>query len=209
MEPIPQPLSPAPALNSKLPLILTGLVLILVSGTGGFFLGKQFYSKPALQPTPSLTLKTTPTPDPTTNWEVYTDSKLGYSIKYPKNTFTVKATPGTGIGINKGPLNGITIDFQILSRGPEVDPEVALKRETPTCGDAAKALSPTACNPITENFHVNNAVGIRVTSHSGLDYYLTDLNKSVPVVRIIIGINKNDPDFEIFNLILSTFKFLD
>lgn len=97
MEPIPQSLPPVPVSNSKLLLILTGLVLALSSGAAGFFLGKQLYSQPtASQFTPLPSVTSVEEGDPTADWQMYTNIKYNYSIKYPLTLKTQILAAGAG-----------------------------------------------------------------------------------------------------------------
>lgn len=76
--PVAQLLEP----KSKIWLWVLGGILLLVTGiAGGVFWGKQLYSTPNIQPTPSPIVEATPTPDPTANWNTYTTQK--FSLKYP------------------------------------------------------------------------------------------------------------------------------
>ena len=86
METIPQPIPSSPTPNSKLPLILIGLVfLIILSVTGGFFLGKQLYSPNSQSITTPISIaEPTLTPGPTANWEIYASGVLGFSFSYPQ-----------------------------------------------------------------------------------------------------------------------------
>lgn len=78
------PVAPLPEPKSKIWLWIAGGVLLLGVGiVVGVFLGKQLYSKPALQPTPSAVAESTPTPNPTANWKTYTNNSLNYSIETP------------------------------------------------------------------------------------------------------------------------------
>lgn len=76
------PVTPTP---SKLPWILGGLVLLVLVGTGGIFLGKQM-SAPALVVTPTpapVTAVPTVVPYPTADWQTYTSGDIGFSMQYP------------------------------------------------------------------------------------------------------------------------------
>ncbi len=58
-------------------------VLLLAGAVWGAYLIGQRQTKPTLQPTPTPEFAT-PTPDPTADWQTYTNTEYGYSIKYPR-----------------------------------------------------------------------------------------------------------------------------
>ncbi len=71
-----------PKHSTKPAWILLAIILILGSGIGGFFLGKQ-WPKPveltAFVSTPTITT------DPTGDWKSYSNTQYGYSLKHPKS----------------------------------------------------------------------------------------------------------------------------
>ena len=63
-------------------LVFTGAVF------GAYKVGqRQIYPEPDEGPTPTPIVVATPTPDPTANWKTYTNTKYGYSIKYPEELY--------------------------------------------------------------------------------------------------------------------------
>jgi len=58
--------------------MILGIVALIIVGAGAFYLGKQISTKP-VQPTPSPSSM----PDETFEWKIYTNTTLGYSLKYP------------------------------------------------------------------------------------------------------------------------------
>ncbi len=78
--------TPTPAKpTSKMPWLILVLILLLVVGIGGVFLGKQMIKPAVVVPTPSPIAATStpyPTPDETANWQVYTHPQNLYSFKY-------------------------------------------------------------------------------------------------------------------------------
>jgi len=67
--------------------IIMFLILGIFLFTGLVFASYLLASNKQAQPTPTsspLTLPTS-TPDPTTNWKTYTDTKYGFSMKYPED----------------------------------------------------------------------------------------------------------------------------
>jgi len=71
------------------PLIATFVLLVISGAVGGFFLGKSFSqpktSPPSISQTSPTQKNPTPTSDPTVNWKTYSDPDGGFSIRYPAN----------------------------------------------------------------------------------------------------------------------------
>ena len=75
-----------------LPLLMLGILTVIVIASGTYYLGKSS-NKPQVQ-IPIVTsgfVNSSPTTqpstisDPTANWQIYTNNKLGYLLKYPLN----------------------------------------------------------------------------------------------------------------------------
>jgi hypothetical protein len=90
--PVEQNFEPTKKSLPKWPLIIVGVILLATLLTGTYLLGKnqginqkptanqtQKVVKSTLTPTPT----STPTPDLTTSWKTYTNTKVGFSIRYP------------------------------------------------------------------------------------------------------------------------------
>lgn len=89
VQPIPQPKN-----GYKLPVLITVAILtFFVGGVGGYFLGArqgklsnvtgeppQTYTQPTSMPT----VAQSPKPDETANWNSYSNTKYGYTVKYPQ-----------------------------------------------------------------------------------------------------------------------------
>ncbi|HUS59959.1 MAG TPA: PsbP-related protein [Nevskiaceae bacterium] len=60
-------------------------VFIFAGAVFGAYKFGQKQIQPGPQPTPTPVVEATPTPDPTANWKTYTNTKYGYSIKYPED----------------------------------------------------------------------------------------------------------------------------
>lgn len=91
-EPIPP--QPEPVISPPTPpvrkfnpiLISAAVVLLLAVGAGGLLLGKSLNnSQPSVRPTATPLPTQIPTPDETANWKTYTNNKLNYSIKIPRD----------------------------------------------------------------------------------------------------------------------------
>ncbi len=74
-------------------LILVGVLIMAAVAGGAYYFGRQTVSNPQPQnpvvvsqtPQPTSVSQATPIPSPdqTTNWKTYTNTKYGYSFKYP------------------------------------------------------------------------------------------------------------------------------
>ena len=87
-------------------IILVGILVIVAVVGGVYYLGVHRSYAPVSTPNPEVTStlqpssvsQTTPTPDvtstpnPTANWQTYTDTQNGFSIKYPTDWYTAKST---------------------------------------------------------------------------------------------------------------------
>lgn len=69
----------SPPSHSKIPLIIGTTLLLGIVGAGIFTLGKRSQTSKKL----SYYLSPTPQPNNITDWNTYTNTKFGFSIKYP------------------------------------------------------------------------------------------------------------------------------
>lgn len=105
MEPTQQPLiSPQQSINSynKAHLIVIGFAILAVVACVSYVLGMMSqkssdmavnpYLKEIATPIPTKVVAT-PTPDPTANWQTYTNQKYGFSAKYPPSLNAIEEAP--------------------------------------------------------------------------------------------------------------------
>ena len=188
------------------------VIVVFVVGVGGLLYYSwqkgliKTTSQNVISPTPSDTKDVSVD---TENWKTYSDQKLRFSIKYPETVKILRSFPEvSGVEfVRKEDFEKDYLEITMLViyfRGKEgSDPEQVFRDSD--CGKP--------CNEKTENVKINNAVGIRTLGPRypyEHNYYLTDQNKKVPVVRISLVPNPVDPNKDITLLaqILSTFKFL-
>lgn len=101
------PVQPQTKTNLIMPFLVTFLVSATLFGFGGYYLGKQssvnqpqnLLNQNQTEVTPSVSssptsVVTSPAPDLTANWKVYTNSTLGFTVKYPETWNLVKCGPG-------------------------------------------------------------------------------------------------------------------
>ena len=181
------------------PLIATFVLLVFIGAVAGFLLGKSL-SQPKTSPPPISQFSPSPSPenpiptptptiDPTANWKTYVNNKYNYSIKYPEDWILQpdKQTPEEIVNFTKD-LNSLTIYSG--SATPGVPPE-----STPS---QVKSIVIANQNVIKEAY--NNL------------FVLLKFPENLPVNQISIryknGITSAEYE-DLFDLILSTFKFLD
>lgn len=225
--PSPSQLTAKPHLN--LPLILGGIILLSLFTLGGVILGKYLYApqkpmaQPTLAPKPTLISTPTPTPDPTTNWKKYTNTVMGIEFRYPVDPKwnIVEKTQGD---------NSLTIyNYDVgkapgRSYAPSIDKdlfkiEISIQKSAPDANqwfDQQKTIIDPMTNKPNE---FSNIKTITVDSQKGVYYEVKDNLSGITVGNTVF----NDPNgrlvfffgglnFEgnrqVFNQILSTFKFL-
>lgn len=106
---------------NKISIILGVLLLVAASAAGYFYWqGQQYQNQPIVQyvsPTPT---SVPTTQDETVNWKTYSNSKLGFELKYPpgwfvaENSDNVYITPKKPTPDQFPPLHGIPGAFTIL-----------------------------------------------------------------------------------------------
>jgi len=189
--------------------ILIGLgafvgILILAGAVFGIYkyAQKQIPLEPTEGPTPEIA---TPTPDPIVDWKTYTNTKYGYSIKYPQEWFIEEKEDLTKI-YNRDPnihkferireISSGVFDYSIEDFIFDVDVVENVTREP----NLAQKNS----------IDIGGMSGIRgiLTGGEGekiLMAYLVKNNKTYNFYGRPADSNNKD----IFNLILSTSKFLE
>jgi len=183
-------------------------VLVFAGAVFGAYKVGQRQVQLVPQPTPTPGLVATPTPDPTANWKTYTNEKYGYSIKYPPADSYMSFTPKNYTVTNMAVLDYIGIGEDPDSREPLIvvavtdrsfDEEVKLTRQ---------------------NLSVEEEKEMIIEGVKGVEFYGKRKGRIRHVFWIVLP--KTDytyvistPEYNIldgfatFNLMLSTFKFLE
>jgi len=175
------------------------------------------------------TLISTPTPDPTANWKTYTNTKYGYSIKYPPET-RVEEGPAGGERLQEaifmlfgpkappGPsefTDGFGITLAVIKNPNNKNPaQFAQEYYQQAAEDINnKILEGDISKCKVENVVKGNISGVRFTyctqvPGTGIlnfsEWYVKN-----GVTSQINAVLQNENYLTIFNLMLSTFRFLD
>ena len=190
------------------------LIGVLVLVGGAFYLGRQTTPKPS--PNPVVTSQTpqpTPTPFPSTdetaNWKSFTNTKYGYSIKYPPDKFIDcsaedsfiihgKPTNNTICGSGEGPYGGLSIVNNTRLANQSSYPECYSTNE-----EAVKVGGIDGTKYMNILKSENNDCNKTVVAGARLGNYIL-LNNKGTILQIIF----DEADNKQLNQILSTFKFL-
>lgn len=220
-------------------LILAGIVILIAVVGGIFFLGRITAPKPQPQNVATSSPQPSPTPDETVytkpdrsvNWKTYKNSKASFSFKYPSEWYLgneelstnhiksvilascdIKNQPYCGIG-NKNHIDfGVRyIDKTSVFEGAE-NAEAYYQRiaKSPNSGKNKRFI--TVDNKSAIRY---STIDIGTTDPSGFasmgDTVVLDYNGEILVVTISVNIKNNNLNqaIEIFDQILSTFRFLD
>lgn len=157
--------------------------------------GKNF--KEGWQPTTD-NLSSSPVPDPTADWKTYTNDKYSYSIKYPSDvkiddsvdeaiTLTRNTTPKTGFG-GQGTCCGMTIYYRNYGGIDISGYELVKSTINSYTATRVKHAIPYEQDVWIDNPNKQNTFRISITTRGAVKPY-------------------DKEDFQIFNQILSTFKF--
>lgn len=214
--------------------IIVGSLLIALAG-GAYYLGRSTSPKPQATPVVSQTPQPTPSPssspDETANWKTYTNSKYGYSVKYPPNLETSETpfsalfnTIQTSPGAPGFPIYWVSIIPKDFNDQPEVYnrfaknilPSLFTMKVSDTI-QTAGALNP----PYSDYWIYKRLPDTVVDGNVGLVFEnnkvweggsdLKDrrlLIKKGDLIYMIGTYYTSNKDFSNFQLFLKTFKFL-
>lgn len=215
--PIQPPLPPPQSrsfLSKPLIILLIVFVLFAIFYAGMYFklnsMITNIITPPKLTPT-SVAQIPTPTPDPTTNWKTYTNTKYSLSFKYPSTWFFKDAAgiaPGTYLASIAFFKNGTTPHIS-TGRGDNGNEVLYLYISNPTFNN--KTITETKEQFIQEIRTLNQSA-ITVDGHpagydSNYKSYSIWYNDTIQIY--ISPWNDGVEAEKNINAILSTFKFLD
>jgi len=195
------PTSKPPKSQKPLVLIMSVLLIVTVAIAGLFYFQIQKLSKELSQYQTQPSPTPTATPDPTADWKTYTDPKGKYSLKYPTDWAASK-----DVGLLNDPTMKFILDLQAkdttLSTRDWTNANVCAKFATPTDQNGCTAY---ASGPI------NDSIQFTFLAHYGAMH--TVFKNGNTVFDVTIDAREPNPNFEnikdVYNQILSTFKFLE
>lgn len=201
------PVIPLSKSNRFLILLVSILVLTSISLTTYFLyqnlqLKKQLNSSAQDSSVPSIS--PIPSPDPTTDWKTYTNTKLDFELKYPKDW----------VSPVKNEKNDKSIQFinsnskLTVFIGPHYDP--ILQRNLTFEEYSIKAFGDETKR---EDYNLKTLVG-KKTTVIDIDKSITESvilskdNKSTVIINFSFKYSQNNPEeVKLFDQILSTFQF--
>lgn len=216
--PLVRNLPPTKSGKSSLPLL--GVLVLVTIGIGGFLLWKFLSpqkSPPVAIPTPTPTEvpTATPTPDPTADWQVYTNQKYGFSLKYPPDfvpkEFSVTVNASKLLTVVQFSMSG-SADGEIISvelgKTPMTPEELVNNKDfCPSVSGSGKSCSAVRPGPVTGSIQFD-VLNQRVASIDTLvkdNDLLADVTLAARKPNVPIG----DDMKQLYDQTLSTFKFLD
>ena len=221
-KPETNPVIPSPIPKFSPPLIATFVLLVVISALGGFFLGKSL-SQPKtpslpsisqLSPTPTQPIPT-PTPDPTANWKTYESLEGNYQIKYPETWNFIEVSEGSGPLFSPAKKEEIFTSSWLTictpdTRTPEnlakdsAATKTLLQKETIEIG-GKKGIKQILIERLENNkYKYSTEIFI-----GGVKYKNLTAIGTLPIyIYNLEGVYPSKYQ-KVFDLILSTFKFLD
>jgi hypothetical protein len=214
------------ALFSVLGLVLVGIIALATTQ-----ISKKQAPQITIQPVPTFTPIATPTLnlDSTANWKTYTNTKYGYSIRYPDDLLYPQFAPGVDIRPDSVAVSFILVKYKNQQRGrqSQQQPQIGIEvfpDEGLLFGEWWDKHSTDKLFTYDNTF--DNAIhyfGVKDIgqAHNGLEWW-TFSSEWEGIEKNNKMINRNGNIYDlyyknalgedlkpIFNLVLSTFKFLD
>lgn len=193
--------------------ILAGILGVLVfTGAvfGAYKLGQR-QARPSPQPTPTPIVVATPTPDPTANWKTYTNTGQKWVLRYPSNWEMEEIVDGSVIFRAPG------TDYQEptlkVVTGAEVRVSLLPWEYSGDISSLEEEVGPVPESDVTivavERITVAGQTAVKTISES-VDGRA--ISVSIPRGTEVFQITFRSPEesyHDTFNLMLSTFKFLE
>ncbi len=190
--------------------ILTGIVVVGTLLAGGYFSAKYFRKEPGVVlPTVTPTSITTPTvvatPVDITEWRKYTNTKYGYSFRYPES-FQFSQPLGAYLSNAQSVSGGMgSIGLSIIANYNELEN----RTDSKTCFEAT--IGPEKSE---KDFDIilrkigNIEVGGYGSDHNGIRSEIFFLNNPNDGIFLIgLGFNSSQEASTVVDAILGTFKF--
>ena len=205
----PQPVQPVESKSTNWTKIILvavlGFGLLATSAYAGYWFGTQ-QVQPVEKPTPAVSQPvSTPTPEPapvledeTTDWKTLTSPK-GYSIKYPKHLFLEERVAGFYILLEDS-QNPTSVSFYVDDRGVKT-----LSEREQIRSDLVRASVSILGLDNVDGFIIEGIMGPGYGEGTYVKTAYIDLNGR----ELILGCEGTFCKSELFDQILSTFRFLE
>lgn len=202
--PMPQqPISKIPSSGSKWKLILLIVILLVIVGSGTYYLGtrqnKLIVQNRQKQIIPTTTQSSpTPTPDLTTNWKTYVNTHNFYSFLYPDTLFTVQEN-GLRTRLFKG--MGYSFEINVIQTTDTIENWLIKEKNNGQFPDSNwKSIQSTF-----QNHPALFLQSLPNTMQVAMDVFIVKNNNMI----YEISFSKEASEKTIVDQILSTFKFTD
>lgn len=208
--PAPPPANSTPSAPRFPKIFIIGIVvlLLIILGAGAFVLQSKNNKQQVAQvtPVPTKPITPTPTPDPTANWKMYTNTKYGISIKYPP-TWIYREIPGSaGSTADDVYLELSSSGFPSPQTDARADITFTFTKNDPSANWQPKDFS----NYQSAAYQLGNVSATKISGVNRVSLS-PDMVILAPIGNNYVQILSNEPGNppQIFDQILSTFKFTD
>lgn len=204
-----------------LPFLLSGAVFLFILGLIVYFLYTSLFPQKVtvtLAPTQSSQASTSPTAfptvDPTLSWKTYTNSKYGYTLKYPQE-FYIPTQDSNATTVSIVPIGYYQLSDPQRINTLSIEITVFPSSTTPLNWITNEARPPGFSNireitPMTINNHqAAQFISNNTQAGSGADslYTIIEINNNLIMITLS-NFNKQETK-EPYNNLLSTFRFDD
>lgn len=195
-------------------ILLLGIILIIGIACGAYYFRISQIQKPqnpiiaSQAPQPTITLSSNP--NRTTDWKTYASSPNFYSIQYPSNFYVHEykdsSIDKTGNTLGSIDFSDTPYDKRRIGGGTEI---------TITLGGNIKNIlskiipydNGRSDNPTLKTYTINGYSGVRAQNIQGIDFVRLDNPRGGGVYLDLYNGSNSEDAKQIFNQILSTFKF--
>lgn len=218
--PISQPKKGIP----KLAIFAVVVFVVLAAIISAVFAFKDqlgnLVEKPTPTPAPQV-VAPSPTPDPTANWQTYTNSELGFSLKYPDN---LQVYDSVSMPECKEALSGPTFARVVVGKlTPDLVENCIYTGHSSPDGFQISTFPADPNNPLPKTNANDSYKSINLAGENGVINFTTETSEGPRGLNTFIFVDHNgvrhkiefpNTDYKgthdkVYDQILSTFKFLE